>query len=99
MENSVYRKQTLETLFQEISSRQVIHYFYFPLIVMSLIQRMLQGARRYTALDFAVFKVCLVVIGLRLATMIPWFTTVNPWVYGIIWLICGCYLVWKTFKK
>jgi hypothetical protein len=50
---------------------------------------MLKGVRRYTAFDFAVFKVCLVVIGLRLATMIPWFTRINPWIYGALWFVCG----------
>ena len=65
----------------------------------NLIQRMVARANKFTAFDYVVFKVCLVVIGLWLATIIPRFTTVNPWIYGIIWIILGAYLAWKTFKK
>ena len=65
----------------------------------NFIQRMVARANKFTATDYVIFKVCLVVIGLWLATVIPRFTSVNPWIYFIIIVILGIYLGMKTFKK
>ncbi|MFH1400595.1 MAG: hypothetical protein ABIH41_03685 [Nanoarchaeota archaeon] len=36
--------------------------------------------------DMSMTKLCLVALGLWLATLWPWFTTVNPWIYFCIWV-------------
>jgi len=60
---------------------------------------LLKGARAYTALDFALFKICLISMGLWWAAMIPQLIAVSPRIYAIIRLILGTYLAWKAHKK
>jgi Sec-independent protein secretion pathway component TatC len=50
------------------------------------IQDAVKRAQRFGFRDYSIFKVALFVCGLWFATIVPAVITVNPRIYGIIWI-------------
>lgn len=62
------------------------------------LQDMLKKAHLFTIRDYSLLKWTVLLFGLWLATVIPALTTVNPWIYGVLWFVGRAYLIWKMFK-
>ena len=64
-----------------------------------LIKKMMSKTKSFSLVDYSVLKACVFFFGLWLATLMPVITTVNPWIYGIVWAALYLYLIWELFKK
>ncbi|MEI6426628.1 MAG: hypothetical protein WCO66_04780 [Candidatus Absconditabacteria bacterium] len=63
------------------------------------IQDAVKRAQRFGFRDYSIFKVALFVCGLWFATIVPAVITVNPRIYGMIWIVAGVYLIRKMYKS
>ncbi|HCB51781.1 TPA: hypothetical protein DEP21_04425 [Patescibacteria group bacterium] len=63
------------------------------------LQGMLKKTKSFSLVDYGVFKACLFILGLWVATVLPVVTTVNPWIYLGVRTVLYIYLVWKMFRK
>ena len=64
-----------------------------------LIKKVMARTKSFSIVDYSVLKACVFFFGLWLATLMPVITTVNPWIYGIVWAALYLYLIWELFKK
>jgi hypothetical protein len=62
------------------------------------LQDMLKRARRFEIVDFTLLKRSVLFFGIWLAIVRPAVTTVNPWIYAVLFLAGWGYLLWKMFK-
>lgn len=64
-----------------------------------LIKKVMARTKSFSIVDYSVLKACVFFFGLWLATIMPVITTVNPWIYGVVWAALYLYLIRELFKK
>ena len=63
------------------------------------LQDMLKRAHNFEIWDYSILKLTVMIFGIWLAIVRPALTTVNPWIYAVIFLVGRAYLMWKMFAK